>query len=914
MKMTSDVWQLEHLHQLIQFGERLSRFEGDELRIVHMDDNLCQLFGGSLEEILIRSRRKVSRLIYESDREKTCQTMREMLRQEGCCTCRYRIQKKEGLIWVWESAICDKDEQGNEVIRSLVVDISAEEEIRKERDTTYDNIPGGVMTLLVTGHNFYITRANHQYFTMVGVEENQYLGSSGIYTFAQDLPGLRLHILEQAAKQEPIEYDFRTKHPAYQTTRWYRMLGRYYQNVGEDCEYLCILLDITEQKKNLFQLQREKERYRIASGIMAHVLFEYDIDKRQLQLYEDTENMGFRLCIEKKVKGSLHKIMMESGLLHEQDEEKFYSALGEGISAVTPIRLLTEDRKTGEKSYQWYEYAATKVMEQGRLTRVIGSVKNIQEKKRQEEKQNDVQTIFESQSRKVYEMLLQVDTKSREVKGYFTNGVEFTSIFPTGSYDEFVKKMAAHYIHPDEREQFLDILQLDNMSEILSSSSMEEILFFRIRKPGKGYRYKCIRFSYMGNHSDLIILTSQDMHKFRTRYIKQEEADRRVMAAALGEAKEMVELRRNFLTLLAREVKGPVQFIHTSLHRQEMTDHSLAQMQAASRYILEIIQNLADYERIEQGIIRPENRSFSLNQTMRDILGEWESRAIRMGIALEYSLDFRWDMHFGDADHFRQIVDNIIGNSLMNTETGRKLNVWGSVEERRGGVSSLLLVFEDQGVPIQDQFFGREYPIDQLNNRVDWKREEGLICTTFSLMLARRLAEFLGGHLTLERRGEDVNVIRLELPFQREVGASVSQMEGKRELVSRQAMLDRYHILVVQKQDADSEMVGVSLRVNGAGVDVAETGREGLERWKDYEEKIFDAVLAEEYLPDMDVTSFVSEFRQLKGTDTIPVFVLTDDIRQESVCAGMKQGVNAFVKKPLDLKRLQQMLDAYYRK
>lgn len=912
--MTSEQWQLEHLHRLKQFGELMFRVEGDEFQIVRMDDSFCHMLGRSREEILVRSRGKVSELIYEPDREKTCRKMRDMLRQGGCFTCRYRIIKGDSLIWVWESGMSEKDEQGNEVIRSLVVDVSVEEQIRKDRDTTYDNIPGGVMRLLVTKHDFYITEANYQYFAMVGVEEEDYLGSSGIYTFAQDLPGLRMHILEQAEKHEPIEYDFRTRHPEYQITRWYRILGRYYQRAGEDCEYLCILLDITEQKKNLFHLEREKERYRIAAGIMAHVLFEYDIDTRQLQLYEDTANMGFRLCIDPIVKGSLNNIMIETGLLYEEDEEKFYSVLDEGLSATTQIRLLTEDRKTGQKSYQWYEYAATKVMEQGRLVRVIGSVKNIEEKKRQEEAQKDVRHILEIQSGKVYEMMLQIDTKSHEVKGFFTNGVEFMDIYPSGSYEEFVKKTAVQYVHPDEREEFLSILRLENMSEVLSSSSMEEILFFRLRKPGKDYRYKCFRFSYMGNHSDSIILSSQDMHKFRKRHLEQEEADRRVMAVALNETKEMVELRRNFLALLAREVKGPVQFINTSLNRQEIAEHTLAEMQYASQYILEIIQNMTDYERIEQGVIRPENSSFSLNDTMKDILQDWKSRAARMGMVLEYSLNLRWDRHFGDKVHFRQIVDNIIGNSLMNSEEGSKLIIWGSMEQRRGGINFLSLVFEDQGVPVEDEYFGREYPINQLNNRVDWKREEGLICTTFSLMLARRLAELLGGRMVLKRREDSENIIRLELPLQREEGTPVDKMDWREENLSPKAALDRYHILVVQREEPDDELVGVSLRVNGAGVDVAGTGKEGLERWKSCEVKKFDAVLVEAYLPDMDYITFVKAFRQLEGTASIPVFVLTEDIRQESVCTSMEEGVNAFLNKPLDLKRLQQMLEIYFRK
>ena len=334
--MTKEMWQLARMHELKDFGERLSHYENDEMLIDEVDEGFCNMMGYTQSELMIRSCGKVGDLIYPPDYEEIRYQIRKNLKQSGSYTCRYRMRKKDGsLIWVWENGRYEKDDTGRKNIRSLVVDVSREEKTMRERDTTYDNIPGGVMTVLVTDTNFYIMEANHQYFTMVGTTREQYLGSSGIYTYPQDLPGLRSHIIEQARKQEPLDYDFRTRHPRYQDTRWYRMVGRYYQESEEGCEYLCTLLDVTEQKRTMYRLEREKERYMIASGINAHFLFEYDVKEKQMQFYEDSEHMTFSLCVEKQCKGTLNEIMYDSGLLYPEDK---------GAVSYTHLTLPTTER------------------------------------------------------------------------------------------------------------------------------------------------------------------------------------------------------------------------------------------------------------------------------------------------------------------------------------------------------------------------------------------------------------------------------------------------------------------------------------------------------------------------------------------------------------------------------------------
>lgn len=912
--MTKEMWQLARMHELKDFGERLSHYENDEMLIDEVDEGFCNMMGYTQSELMIRSCGKVGDLIYPPDYEEIRYQIRKNLKQSGSYTCRYRMRKKDGsLIWVWENGRYEKDDTGRKNIRSLVVDVSREEKTMRERDTTYDNIPGGVMTVLVTDTNFYIMEANHQYFTMVGTTREQYLGSSGIYTYPQDLPGLRSHIIEQARKQEPLDYDFRTRHPRYQDTRWYRMVGRYYQESEEGCEYLCTLLDVTEQKRMMYRLEREKERYMIASGINAHFLFEYDVKEKQMQFYEDSEHMTFSLCVEKQCKGTLNEIMYDSGLLYPEDKGVFDFLYTDEISASSQIRFLTKDNSTGKKSYQWYEFAVTKVLEKGQVVRLVGSMKNIEEQKKQEEERLELQNIYQKQADKIYEIVIKVSLRDHKMKGYFTGDEAFEDIYPFAMFEDFVEKTATHYVHPEDKARFYTVFDLDNMKDVLESSSIEEVLFFRVNKPGGDYRYKCFRYSYLGSDTDTIIVEAQDMHELRLIQLKEEESNRRLMAAALKEAKDMVEMRRNFLAILSREIKAPVQYVSTELHKQDIGEKKMGEIRTASQYVLEVIDSMAEYEKIEQGKVVEENNAFSLISLVREVVTVWTERMNQAKLTLEASFDVDWEYYYGDEKRIVQIFDHILGNCLLNSEEQNQVRVWGTVEKRGDDQFQLSVMFEDWGLPVDDSSFGRNYLSDSVNTRMDWRRKEGIYCTTFSLVLARRLAEFLGGRIELSRRGGNVNVMKLELPLKKGWTDTVKQLEPKTELFSNEVSLKGYKILVIEPQNKESDMVGIRLRVCGAQVDVAYSGKEGLELWDSYVAEPFDVVLVDAYSIDMDYEDFAIEFRSRQRAKKVPLFVMVDEIRRVSIETSIQTRINAYLEKPLQIKRFLQLVEAFYR-
>ena len=92
--MTKEMWQLARMHELKDFGERLSHYENDEMLIDEVDEGFCNMMGYTQSELMIRSCGKVGDLIYPPDYEEIRYQIRKNLKQSGSYTCRYRMRKK----------------------------------------------------------------------------------------------------------------------------------------------------------------------------------------------------------------------------------------------------------------------------------------------------------------------------------------------------------------------------------------------------------------------------------------------------------------------------------------------------------------------------------------------------------------------------------------------------------------------------------------------------------------------------------------------------------------------------------------------------------------------------------------------------------------------------------------------------
>lgn len=902
---------LKHLWKLMEFGEKVFRYDEDGLFILtSMDDNFCKMLGYGREELMIQCHNRSKDLVYPPDLPKLYDHVMKELAEKGEYTARYRMRRRDGeLIWVWESGVMEYDLSGNRCVHNLVVNISDIENMRKDRDITYDNLPGGVLRMLISENNFYIMEFNQQYLDMMGTTPDEYMGSSGLYTFPEDITSLKDHVTLQAENREPIDFEFRCRCGEEREVHWFRLIGRFYDEADDGCEYLCIMIDITKRRQSVRQLEKERTRYQMAMRLSSDVLFEYDAKEHQFKIYYDTES-SYSLPMQDGKFQDLDAIFFREELLHPDDFEKLHHYLDFGAEYSVHVRLLAEDKKGGGKYYKNFEIGISKTWKNGELRYVVGCIRDTKEGEREQAVHWRLRNILELQSGRLYEKILCVDTETGEVQIFISERMNFREYNPGCHYDEYIKEMAEVKVHPEERERFLGLMSLSNMRQVLQSAQLEEVLFFRIRHEEKEeYRYKCVRYSYLGEDARTIFINLQDVHRIREEQLKIEDANRKILASALNEGQVTMEMRRNFAAVLARELQDPLIFVEEQFRKWRREDESAEDVRDAISYMRKVINNIAQYEKLERGKIRFENKLFDLGRVLGDAFLAWKERLAESEIRIVYRMDISWKYYYGDSAHLIQCLNHVMGNSVLASGGKGTIDIWGNAEDQGNGISHFHLVVEDTGLPVNENFFGREYPVDKIEKQSAWKNGYDHMGTSFSLIVARKMVELLGGSIRLKRKEDQRNMIEITIPLQkshnfREKTRPILAEEDSRE---DKVDLSRYSLLVL----GDTQFIGPKLRVKNAQVDTAASGKEGIQRWRGYSPHYFDAIIVEEELSDMDYLGFTEMLRSQETEDakTIPILAVTDSVGQQRMQEGMCRGVNAVIGRTMDFGRLKQMLD-----
>ena len=108
---------------------------------------------------------------------------------------------------------------------------------------------------------------------------------------------------------------------------------------------------------------------------------------------------------------------------------------------------------------------------------------------------------------------------------------------------------------------------------------------------------------------------------------------------------------------------------------------------------------------------------------------------------------------------------------------------------------------------------------------------------------------------------------------------------------------DRGHLLVVDDNEMNRDLLSRRLRKKGHQVQVAEGGAEALEM---IQSESFDLVLLDIMMPVMDGFEVLEKIREKHGPSELPVIMATAKTESEDIVAALKIGANDYVVKPFD--------------
>lgn len=278
---------------------------------------------------------------------------------------------------------------------------------------------------------------------------------------------------------------------------------------------------------------------------------------------------------------------------------------------------------------------------------------------------------------------------------------------------------------------------------------------------------------YQYEERDIELLLS--LSTFYTTVLEMEEAVQQ-MKLAEEMAKKVLDEKSNLLAVLSHEIRTPMNGVMGMagfLHSTNLTPEQICYLEVietCGSSLLSILNQILDYSRIEAGKMELEVLPLDLRLCVEQVLQLFAGPASEKGLRLSAHIDSDLDGIFlGDNTKLRQILLNLVGNSIKFTETGEvRVEVRRDSLQMDDGFVHVMFSIHDTGIGIPEE--GKErlfHSFSQLNNPVSPGKSGKSGGVGLGLSICKQLAELLGGRIWLEESGAEGTTFTFSLPLAR---------------------------------------------------------------------------------------------------------------------------------------------------
>lgn len=371
-----------------------------------------------------------------------------------------------------------------------------------------------------------------------------------------------------------------------------------------------------------------------------------------------------------------------------------------------------------------------------------------------------------------------------------------------------------------------------------------------------------------------------------------------------------------FLSTMSHEIRTPMNAIVGMTEvalREDMDDgvrKCLKTVQSSSFGLLALINDILDFSKIEAGkidIIPEKYRTLSMVNDVMEIVKARNNSKLKL--TLHISEDFPSTLK-GDIVRLKQVMINFCTNSIKYTDQG-SVDVYFDYEKTGENLCEMKFSVKDTGIGIKKEDLKKLF---KSYVQVDMKTNHHKEGTGLGLAISKQLVDLMEGTVSVESEYGKGSTFSFTVPQTVIDWKPAGKLEDFHyeeleddESDAKVFTAPEAKVLIVDDTKINLKVAQALFRPIRMQIDTANDGYDAL---KKVEEKTYDLIFMDHYMPGLDGIQVTQKIRAMDENPNakIPIVALTADVMSGEKEELLRQGMDDFLSKPIVLKQVYQVL------
>jgi len=375
---------------------------------------------------------------------------------------------------------------------------------------------------------------------------------------------------------------------------------------------------------------------------------------------------------------------------------------------------------------------------------------------------------------------------------------------------------------------------------------------------------------------------------------------RRQLEQARSLAESLLKVKEKFLANMSHEIRTPLTSIigftdmlaETPLNKEQ--SKYLKHVNASSEHLLELINDLLEFSRIDSGKLNLDAKPFNPAVLIAEAFESLEHRAKDKNLEITLRQNLPSVALLGDSLRLKQIVINLLNNSIKFTEKGKIILQTKANIDKDGKTALLIIRVADTGIGIPQEKLDA---IFEEFTQVDPGITRKYGGSGLGLAISSKLVKMMDGSINVTSRIHKGTIftIKLTLPVYQDeiVSQPVAEIHGTTDL-------HNIKVLLAEDDATTSILIADLLKKFNAHVVVTSNGFEALDKYKE-DNGAYNLIITDIQMPGLSGPELIKQIKEISHSMNyqLPsVIGLTAHAETRDIEKYQALGMDYFILKP----------------